>query len=475
MDRYKKLVSNTFVLAIGQLGSKLLVYIMMRFYTDVLGTGGYGDTNNINYASTLIVALATLSIGEAVIRFGLDKKCNNTQVFSIAFTTVITGLIILIPFMPLINLLDNININLSEYTLLIYLWVVSSSFKSICSLFVRSIGNVRLFAIDGIFTTFVNVVLNIIFLKFFDLGVTGYALSVILADVASIVFLFMLGGLKNYIQFIGLDKQLRKAMYRFSIPMIPTTMMWWITSVSDSFIVTAMLGSDANGVYNSAYKLPSIIAIISGTFSQAWNMSAITEKNSRTIAKFYTDVFNFLQSIIYVVTAGLLLVVRPLLSFMAAGDGFTDAYLHSPMLALAVLFTCFSTFMGSIYIAAKKSKRSMITTSCGAIINIILNILLIPIMGIDGAALSTMISYIVIFVIRAVDTHKLVYMDLKLPKMITNLVILGLMAVVVMLVSNIYQYYLFLIILFLFIVVINYRAGISALNYVFKNRRQKAE
>ena len=469
MDRYKRLASNTIILALGQFGSKLLIYVMMRFYTGTLGTEGYGAVGVIVNASMLIMAVITLSVGESVIRFGLDDKYDKSQVFSIGFTTTITGLVIFIPFIPVLGLIDF----LSEYSLLIFAYVFTGSIKSTCALFVRSSGNVRLFAIDGIFTTVVNILFNLVFLLGFKLGVLGYVLSVVLADLASILFLFYFGRLSSYLRLFGLDKDLRKIMYRFSIPMIPTAVMWWVTSVSDTFFITAMLGYDYTGIYVAAYKFPNIIALISGIFSPAWNMSAITEKNSRTIAKFYTDVFSFYQSVIYVIAAAMLLMINHLLAFGAVGENFEGAFRHSPMIILAVIFTCFSAFMGSVYVASKKSVRSMFTAMSGAVANLILNFLFIPFMGINGAALSTLLSYILIFTVRVIDTRPLVFMNLKPFKMGANLILLGIMAVIVMFVQDMRFYYISLVILFLMIAVLNYRAAFSALKFILQRKRQR--
>lgn len=471
MDRYKQLASNTIILALGQIGSKILVIIMVRFYTQILGDEGYGSISIINTTSTLLMSLITLSIGEATIRFGLDGKADKSQVFSISLLTNIIGLLIFIPFVPLMGLIDF----LSSYAVLIYVYVFTASIRNTCALFVRSTGHVRLFAVDGIYNTIINIVLNIILLRVFNLGVLGYTLAVVFADLASIIFLAYMGDLKSYFRILGLDKNLRKAMYRFCIPMIPTSIMWWVTNTSDTYFIAAMMGKGPTGVYNAAYKLPNIIAIISGIFSQAWNMSAITEKNSRTIAKFYTDVFNFYSSVIYIISAFLLLVIKPVLGFLAAGEGFKEAFLYTPLLIMSVVFMCFANFMGSVYIASKKSVRSMVTVFIGAALNIILNAVLIPPLGLHGAAIATAVSYVVIFVSRAVDTRSLVFMDLKPIKMITNLFLLVIMGAIVMFAVDELFYYVSLSILFLLVIVLNYRAGIAAINFVLKKKKPEKD
>lgn len=466
MDRYSRLAANTAVLMLGQFGSKLLVYIMMRFYTDMLGADGYGAVGNIVDAAVLCMGFATLSVGEAVIRFGSDDKYDKSQVFSIGLITTLAGLICFIPFVPLIGMVDF----LSKYAVIIYIYVFTGSIKSAVALFVRSSVSVRLYAVDGIVTTVMNILFNLLFLLAFDMGVFGYVISVVAADVCSIIFLFVSAKLNRYFILFGLSRKLAGKMYRYCIPLIPTSIMWWVTNVSDGFFVTAMMGSASTGVYKAAYKLPNIIALISGVFSQAWNMSAITEKNSRTIAKFYTDVFGFLQAIVYVSAAGLLLVIKPALDLMTANVGFENAYRHSPFLIMSVVFSCYSTFNGSMYIAAKKSGRSMLTATLGAVVNIGLNCLFIPPMGLDGAALATFVSYLTVFAVRAVDTRSIVYMDYNPIRMFVNLVIIAGMCAVVMLADG-QAYWILLVIMFSMIIILNANTGVNAVKAVLGRKK----
>ena len=476
MNRYKTLASNTIVLALGQFGSKLLVLFLMRFYQSMLGESGYGEINTIIDTATLLIAFATLSIGESVIRFGLDKAYNNAQVFSIGIKVTVAGTIACIVFIPALSLLsgwfpDNKVIALLDnYSWITVLYVMTGSMKSTCALFVRSNGNVRLYAIDGIFTTIMNILFNLLFLLGLQMGNVGYLLSVICADICSVIFLTYLGRLKKYFILFGVDKEIRSAMLRFALPMIPTTVMWWIINVSDTFFVSEWLGFDQSGIYKAAYRLPNMIAIISGIFSQAWNMSAIEEKNSRTIAKFYSDVFSAFQSVIFVIGAGMLLLIKPIISIIC-DEPFHIAYIYTPFLVMAVVYSCFGTFMGSIYVAAKQSKRSMVTATIGAALNISFNILLIPLMGNHGAAIATCISFFSVFAIRARDTRKTVYMDLKLPKLITNTVCLLIMGMVIIFVTNDIIFFSVLTVVFLFVVLVNYRACIKMAKQILGRKK----
>ena len=461
MNRYKRLAENTLILAIGQFSSKFLVIIMMRFYTEMLSTDGYGTVGLIIDICVILIGIVTLSITDSLIRFGLDNKYDKAQVFSIGLFTVIAGLLVFALVVPVFNKIELF----SGYAVWIYFYVVSGSIKSACSLFARSAGYVRLYAVDGLFTTVMNIVFNLVFMLGLGLGVKGYLLSVILADTLSIAFVFYMAKLKNYIRLFGLQRGLWSSMYRYSLPLIPTNIMWWFIGVSAGFFITHYIGIDETGLYKAAYRLPNIIIVLSLIFSQAWNMSAITEKNSRTIARFYTNVFNILQSVIYIMSAGLMLVIRPALGIFSSAE-FHEAYKFSPILIVAVAFTCFSTFTGSVYIASKKSMRSMVTALIGAIINVALNVVLIPAWGLYGAGFAALASYLVIFAVRAIDTRKIVLIDLKLPKMLLNFALLTAMGIIVSTVQNNTAYYVSLSALFIVAVVINFRSGLAAIKMI---------
>ena len=199
-------------------------------------------------------------------------------------------------------------------------------------------------------------------------------------------------------------------------------------------------------------------------------MSAITENNSRTIASFYTNVFNIFQSFVYVIAAGLMLVIRIAIQLFCEAE-FESAYLYTPFLILSVSFTCFSTFMGSVYVASKKSMRSMLTAAIGAAVNIVLNIVLIKTVGLHGAAIAAFASFVIIFIIRAIDTKKIVMMDMKLPKMIANTALLLIMGLVIIFVTDLLPYYILLGVLFVIIAAINFRSGLKAIKIILKKEK----
>ena len=467
MNKYQTLANNTIILAIGQFGSKMLVYVMLKFYTNMLGADGFGDVNNIINASSLLISVVTLSINEGVLRYALDKANNGKHVLSIGINTAIIGLVIFAAAVPLVGLIEM----LSGYQGLIYMYVATGSIKGICAIYGRARGHVKLFAVDGILTTLAVILLNLLLLGVINLGVVGYVLSVSLGDLISIIFLTLKAKLYKQYRPLGNDPALAKAMLRYSIPLMPTTVMWWIINVSDTFMVTAIHGSAANGVYSFAFKFPNLAAIVVGIFSQAWHMSAITERNSRKISQFYSNVFSMIQTVMYIAASGILLVLRPIIMPFFGSEGFEGAYMYVPFLISAVIFQSFNNFLSSIYEACNKTTHSFISSVIGAVSNVVLNLILLnsP-MGVLGAALATLVSYALVYIYRAIDTKKYLYMKVNYPKMFINLLLIGIMSAAIMLLDSGVILNVINCVVFVVICAINFKSAAQAVK-LFISRR----
>lgn len=467
MNKYQTLASNTIVLAIGQFSSKLLVYVMLRFYTSMLGDTGFGQVSNIVNASALLISVVTLSISEGVLRYGLDRDGRGPHVLSIGINIAVIGLIIFAAFVPLVGMLPM----LKGFEWLIYVYVCTGSIKGICSIYVRASGRVSLFALDGILTTIINILLNLVLLGVFKLGVVGYVISVSLADLASTVFLSLKAKLYKEYRPLGNDRGLTRDMLAYSLPLMPAAIMWWIINVSDSFMVTYFHGEAANGIYSFAYKFPNLAAIVVGIFSQAWHMSAITERNSRTISNFYADVFSMIQTVMFLTAAGIMIVLRPIIMPFFGSEEFQGAYFYVPFLLIAVVFQSFNNFLSSIYEASNKTGHSLISSVLGAVANITLNIILLNTIGIVGAAIATFVSYLIVFIYRVIDTKKYLYMKINWAKIAVNMFFLSGMLVNTMFMEYGLVMNLINSVLFLIICALNFKDGAKAIKQFILNKK----
>lgn len=260
--------------------------------------------------------------------------------------------------------------------------------------------------------TVILVICNIVFLVKLNGGVGAYLASFSIAyGIAGLVAFFMS---KEYMYFSlkkGNTQQLKK-MLRYSVPSIPNMISWWINSVSDRYILLLFWDANVVGLYTAASKLPAMINLVSSIFQQAWQYSTAKEIESRDQKGFFSSV---LRGYLYicVCTCGGLILINRLICKILLKTEFYDAWKFVPLLLIAAMFGCISTYFGTFYQALKKNTMLMISTMVGAIINIILNFALIPFCGGLGAALATVVSYIAVTVIRVIDIRKKIPLDIQ--------------------------------------------------------------
>ena len=314
MNKYKNLAFNTIVFAIGSFGSKILAMFLTRLYTTYMSSDMLGTKELIETTANFLIPVFTFAMSESIIRFGLDRDYDNRQVLSTAIMVEVMGLFIMVLLSPFLSLIPFIK----GFTPWIVVYVIVSSFRQTFSLFVRSIGYVKLYAFDGILSTITLFIFNIIFISALDMGISGFLMAVIASDFCSTVFLSVTAGLKKYFRVKWADREVMRTMMRFSIPMIPTSVMWIITGFSDRIFIKYMdgpagiTGDSAAGIYTAASKIPNLVSMVSTVFFQAWNMSAITEYKSKDIGRFYQRVYSAYQSIMFIASAFIILLVKPL-------------------------------------------------------------------------------------------------------------------------------------------------------------------
>ena len=429
MSKYTRLLSNTAILGAGTFVSKVLVFLLMPLYTAVLSTEQFGTADILTQTANLIMPLAALGIGDGLFRFALDADGERRKkVFTCALAVILLGII---PLAILINLLGFFDIY-DGYIWLVLFYVCSANLHLVCANYIRACNRTKAFAVQGIANTVLTILLNVLFLVVFDMGVLGYVLSVAIADLTITVAIFVLCRLHKDVTFKRQEEGLIRDMLKFSIPYIPITLMWMITSTSDRFIVTSFCGVAENGLYAAAYKLPTLISLAGGVFIEAWQFSSVNDTNPKERSSFFSTVYRNYLGIMFMGTSALI-VTSKILTGILLDSSYYSSWKYVSVLGIAMVFSALSAFMGSIYFIEKRSVRSLITASTGAITNIILNFVLIPTLGAMGAAIATAISYLVAFIIRAIDTGKYLRFDLQIFRLFVNTAVIVVQTVIMIL------------------------------------------
>ncbi len=456
------MISNTVLFFISTFSSKFLVFLLMPIYTQMLTTQEYNAVNLIMQTANIMIPLASFGMANGIIRFGLDNKYSKVKVFTVACKTYFLGFMFSLLFYPVIINVDIVG----EYAVYVYIYLFASCLRTLVQQFTRARTLTRLYAVDGILATVNTLLLVYILLVRLDMGPVGYILAIIGADLLSALFLSVFSGSFKYLKLKSKVKQVSKEMIFYCLPFIPNSMFWWITNVSDHFLVSFIVGEDVGGLYAAAYKLPGIIVLCSTVFTEAWQISAVKESGQKTTNKFFNNVFSIYQSLIFIAAAFLILTSQFFMSFMVA-DNYFIAWEYIPILIIATVFSCFATFLSSIYMVEKNGKSNLLTMMAAAIVNIILNLILIPEYGAQGAGISTLISYFTVFFLRAIGTRKYIKLKFSPVLILINLILSLYLSYVV--ISQRENWLIFGVLIVGVTVIINAKAILSFLNMLMKN------
>lgn len=202
-------------------------------------------------------------------------------------------------------------------------------------------------------------------------------------------------------------------MLRYSVPLIPTTMFWWIVGMSDRYMVTWFCGDTQTGMLAIAHKIPSLLTIVSAIFYQAWQISAIDESGQgKRTARFYSQTYDYYGTLLFCAASGMVMLIQPITKVMYDA-AYYESWRYVPFLVMSEVFSSLVTFLGSFYMVSKKNATVPLAIFVGAAANIGLNFWLIPKYGVMGATFATLLSYLLAYGIRAVDIQRLVALELR--------------------------------------------------------------
>jgi O-antigen/teichoic acid export membrane protein len=474
MNRYKKLIANSGMVALGNFGSKLVVYFLIRFYTAYLTPDMYSTADLITQTAKLLRPFIALSISEAIFRFALDKNEDKKQVFSAGIYTYLVGSLILIPVVLVLwafGLFEG-------YIYLLVLYVLAANIHGICTMYIRSKDHYKFFAIQGIINTATMAGLNILFLAGFGMGIEGYVLSGVIADVVTTTIVVLKEKLwQDIVVPSKLNKATLKKMLKYSIPIIPTHVIWWVTNVSDRYMVSYFSGDTENGLYSVDYKIPSLLVLVCSIFIQAWNFSSVSEENEEERRSFFSTVFSAYSAVQFLGSSFIIIFVDILVKILF-DPSYHTAVLFIPTLVVATAFSSLVTFQGSVYTVNKKSMKLLYTSIIAALANIVLNFVLIPEslfgikmlgLGATGAAIATFLSYFLVFAVRVVNIKKDFPFDMKLGVVFVNTLCVGAQCVIATLRPEGYILYQLPFVAIIF--VMNFKPLLTAVKKVlFKNK-----
>ena len=395
-NKSKYLIKNVVLFSLSSFLPKVFAFVLVPIYTSCLSTEEFGLVDLVSTTTNLLLPIFSLDIHDAVLRFIMDSKYIKNEVSTITLFVNFFGFIILSLLMSIVyyTRLTNMPSYFFIYSCILFIF---NTLQNSFIMYSKGIEKVKNIVVSSTLLSITTIILNILFLTVIKMGVHGYLLSILIGYFVSIIYIIISTKLYKEIKINYINKKLMKEMVTYSIPLIFSVVAWWINNASDRYIITWMIGVSASGIYAMSYKIPNIISIFYGIFSQAWSISAIKEFNKEDYDGFIGNIYMILNTLLCLLCSFIIISNIFVSKLLFKGEFFSA---WQSILIYAILFYSNAMFLGNIFVAVKDTKFISISTIIGAIVNTILNIVLIYVFGIIGAAIATLIGYFTIYLLN---------------------------------------------------------------------------
>lgn len=400
---FKRFFKTSVIFFIGTVLSKVVSFFMIPLYTKYISTESMGEFDLILTYVNAVIPVLFVEIWSALIRFLHDssEESYKNRVFSalgkVMFVSTLVGTAIVL----ILNFIFDIN-NILQIYLLGLLLAISYIYQFGARGVEDNIG----FAISGVINTFVLSLSNYIFIVKFSWGLDALLLSMILGNLAQIVFLeFRIKLLRKLFKRDKSDSML-KTMIKYSLPLSVNSISFWALKSSNKVVMNEILGLEANGIYAVSQKFANLVAFITTAFNYAWQDIAFSKKD-KDDGEFYSQAVGY-YTLALGVGGALLIIASKWIAPLIIHENYSMSIALIPLGIMGAIANSISTFVGNIFGAIKNTTNILTSTLICSVLNIILSIILIPIIGMQGANIALFASFVLNIIIRMARLNKLI-------------------------------------------------------------------
>ena len=411
-SRSSKFVKDIGIYAIGNIGSKIITFLMVPMYTHYVDKSDFGYYDLCFTWCLLLMPFVTLQLRDGAFRFLLD--CDNDtrrkRIVTFVSRTLISTTILSCLITAALALFTNI-----QYLGYALGMLLAMSFQEVYSQVFRGLRNNRAFVTVGILSALGIGLFSIFFVVGLGWGIKGIFLANILARVLALIIVEARVRLitRNTRWSIS-SREVAHDILRYTLPLLPGSLCWWLTGSSDRLFITHFLGLDVNGVYAVATRFTGIIYTLAVIYYQAWQETAILQYNSPDRDRFFSRMFSSYITLLGLILVGYVFLLKINYGWMVAEQYHESLNFIYPLGLSAVIFAA-AAFFDMGYQCAKDTKRTLPAIVLSAAINVVLNFLLIKPLGVYGVIVTQLVTYLVLFIYRWHDMRR--YFVLKIGKL----------------------------------------------------------
>lgn len=403
MNREKNLAKNTIIITIGKICTQLITFFLLPLYTGILSTEEYGAVDLLNTLVSLLLPIVTFQVEQAVFRELIEvrgKKDKESRIISSAVITVIFQCIVYLIIFALISPFIN-----NHYKFFLATNVVANIFLSLLLQIARGFGDNKKYALASFISALSTIIFNVLFLVVIKLGANGMLLGTMLGQIVATIYLFISLKLYKYLKVKDYKKEVIKSLWKYSLPLIPNAISWWVFNASDRVIASAFLGVDQNGILAASLKFSAVFITFYNIFNMSWTESISIAIKDADVSDYFNKMFNIVLRLFTAMGIGMI-ACMPFVFPIMINEKFSAGYGLIPISIVGSLFNVIVGLISVIYVAEKNTKAIASTSIVSAIINIIVHLALIKFIGLYAAVISTFVAFFVMSIYRLMDASK---------------------------------------------------------------------
>ena len=402
MSRTKSFFKTAGIYFLGNAFTKLVSFFLLPLYTNKIDPASYGEYNLIISIINIVVPVCFLSIWDSVFRFSFDYESEDgkNKAFKIGLPMMLIGTLLIVAItIPTYFVFGY------KYPLLVCLYAIMSAYQYYYTVLARSLKHNGLFVASGCANSLISILINIVLIVVFHRGIESFYISY---SIGVVVQLLIIEIRDHFLVRLIKTKREKgiKQYFKFSIPVTLSSISNWLLVGLTQVFITSILGKYFNGLYSVAGKFSTVLVLGVGVFQFAWNETAYDlSREEDKMCKYKSGIDSILKVSI-LITAIVIPLVKILYPFMVDKQ-YHESLQIVPILLFGTMANCYASFLGTVFLAEKKSSVILYTTIFAGIVNVGLEFLLIRQFQLIGATMSLSISYLLFAVIRMTLLKKL--------------------------------------------------------------------
>ncbi len=394
-SKIENFIKGSSILVLSNVCLKAINFFLLPLYTKNLTPSMIGISDSITTLVGILFPLLTMGLDSAFSAFYFDKEDPNRgqKVFStLTWTFVIIGCFPLV-LMTIAPLISELLFHTKAYSYIVRFALLSVSFNLwylTYSLELRLQNKMFLYGLANMIASLTMVLLNILFVSILHLGESALILSAMIVHGESLLILLLF--VKAKPKRAWFDKALLKQMITFAIPLIPMTLMMWVLTLSDRYVLLYYRGEAEVGLYGIGSRFINLMNVVISAVSMAYTTFAFSSKDDSDSKKQYYYIYNIESFLMIGIAFTVGLFGKEIVHVMTA-ESYGQSYRVLRDLLFSQAFFAMTSIVGYGIYFEKKSVCSLIAVSAGAVLNLGLNIVLIPRYGFAAAAFTTLLGY----------------------------------------------------------------------------------